>query len=95
MTLLTKEMKAKIPPLYSQENVKDPIAHVKFICLWSDWVWWVVEFDGEDLCFGKVKGFETELGYFRLSELEAVEGPGGMQIERDLFFKPIPLSQCE
>ena len=95
MTLLTKEMKAKIPPLYSQENVSDPIAHVKFICLWSEWTWWVTEFDGKDLFFGKVKGFETELGYFRLSELEAVEGPGGMQIERDLFFKPVPLSQCK
>ncbi len=38
-------------------------------------------------------GFGTELGYFRLSELEAVQGPFGWRIERDRFLKSRPLSQ--
>ena len=94
MTLLNEEMKAKIPPLYSQENVKDPFAQIKLFCPWSSWTWYAVEFDGNDLFFGKVIGQETELGYFSLSELENIRGPIGLKIERDIHFKPIPLSQC-
>jgi hypothetical protein len=30
----------------------------------SSWTWYSTEFDGEDLFFGLVVGFETELGYF-------------------------------
>jgi hypothetical protein len=30
-----------------------------------------------------VDGFEKELGYFMLSELEMVTGPMGLKIERD------------
>ncbi len=36
--------------------------------------------------FGLVDGFERELGYFSLSELESVHGPYGVGIERDLYF---------
>ena len=45
-------------------------------------------FDGEDIFFGLVSGFELELGYFSLSELESVRGPLGLPIERDLYFEP-------
>jgi hypothetical protein len=40
-------------------------------------------------------GFEAELGYFSLSELESVRGPWGLPIERDLWFKPCPLSEVK
>jgi len=95
MTLLPDEIKRKLPPLYSQENVKDPIAQVKCFCPWSSWTWYVTEFDGKDVFFGKVIGFETELGYFSLSELENLRGPAGLRIERDIHFQPQPLSQCK
>ncbi len=43
--------------------------------------------DVEDVkFFGLVKGFETELGYFVLSELEKVRGASGLPIERDMHF---------
>jgi len=45
------------------------------------------------LFFGLVHGFEKELGYFSLSELESAVGPMGLHVERDLYFDPIPLSQ--
>lgn len=51
------------------------------------------EFDGEDLFFGLVSGFEVELGYFSLAELESVRGPLGLAIERDLFYTPQTLQQ--
>ena len=43
--------------------------------------------------FGAVSGHEFEIGYFSLSELQAARGPFGLGIERDLYFKPTPLSK--
>ena len=95
MKLLTQQIKSKLPKLYSQDNIKDPIAHIKFFCPWNNWTWYITEFDGEDIFFGNVIGLETELGYFSLSELRSIRGPGGLKIERDLHFTPKPLSKCK
>lgn len=95
MKLITKELREKLPPLYSQENVKDPIAHAKFFTPDSSWTWYALEFDGEDTFFGYVDGLEAELGYFSLSELESVKGPMGLNIERDLYWEPKPLSEIK
>ena len=43
MKLLTKQIIDDLPPLYSQENVDDPMVVVKFFCPWSNWTWYVVE----------------------------------------------------
>ena len=93
MQLMTEEIKKALPQLYSTEQEKDPIARVKFFTPWTSWTWYATEFDGDDIFFGLVDGFERELGYFSLSELESVTGPAGLRIERDLYFKPTPLSQ--
>jgi hypothetical protein len=45
------------------------------------------------LFFGAVRGDAFELGYFSLRELETVRGPAGLRIERDLHFRPTPLSK--
>ncbi|WGV29034.1 DUF2958 domain-containing protein [Halotia branconii] len=93
MELLTAEIRAQLPALYAQEKIADPIAYVKFFNPTSDWTWYATEFDGEDTFFGLVQGFESELGYFSLSELQEYCGALGIGIERDLQFKPTPLSQ--
>lgn len=93
MKLLTEELRRALPALYSTENNIDPLAVAKFFTPWSNWTWYATEFDGEDTFFGLVHGFERELGYFSLSELESITGPAGLGIERDLHFKPTPLSQ--
>ncbi len=93
MKPLTKEKRRKLPPLYSTEHEKDPVAVVKFFTPWTNWTWYAVEFDGEDTFFGLVEGLETELGYFSLSELESVRGPGGLTIERDRWFEPTPVRE--
>ena len=41
---------------------------------------------GEVVFFGYVKGQDEEYGYFALSELEGIRGPGGLTIERDLYW---------
>lgn len=93
MELLTAEIRAQLPVLYSQENIADPIVYVKFFTPDSNWTWYATEFDDKDTFFGLVQGFEEELGYFSLSELQEYRGALGIGIERDLHFKPAPLSQ--
>ncbi len=93
MQLLTQELREKLPPLGATEKVDDPTAQVKFFTPDSGWTWFATEFDGEDTFFGAVSGAEFEIGYFSLSELQEWRGPFGLAVERDLYFKPTPLSQ--
>lgn len=96
MLLLTKANRKALPKLYSQDGKgMDAIAHVKFFTPDSNWTWYATEFDGEDLFFGLVDGFERELGYFSLSELQTVRGAFGLPIERDRYFTPKPLRDCK
>ena len=95
MKLLTKEIRDKLPPLYSQEKVEDPMVWVKFFTPDSNWTWYATEFDGKDTFFGWVVGFEKELGNFSLKELESARGPMGLAIERDKWFTPQPLSEVK
>lgn len=96
MKLLTKAVEKKLPPIYAQsEKGDDAIAYVKFFTPDSNWTWYATEFDGEDSFFGLIKGFETELGYFSLSELQKARGPLGLKIERDLYWSPKTLKQIK
>lgn len=95
MKLLTKELLKKLPALYSNENESDPMVICKFFTPDSNWTWYAIEFDGNDTFYGLVDGFEEELGYFSLSELESVRGALGLPIERDLYFKPCKLSNVQ
>jgi hypothetical protein len=65
---------------------------VKLFCPWGQGTWLLSELDPEDpdLAFGLCDpglGF-PELGSVRLSDLEALRGPGGLRIERDRWFRP-------
>jgi len=95
MQLLTQEIRAKLPVLYTNENVPDPMVWRKFFTPDSSWTWYGIEFDGVDTFFGLVDGFEQELGYFSLSELQSVRGKLGLPIERDRYFKPCRLSEVK
>ncbi len=89
MKLMTPELEAKFPPLYSTERSRPENIKViaKFFDPCASWTWFATEYDKtESLFFGLVKGMETELGYFSLQELESYEGPLGLGIERDLYF---------
>ena len=94
MKLLTEELRRRLPPLYSQEDLGGKaVAHVKFFTPDSSWTFHVTEFDGEDAFFGLVDGLEKALGYFSLSDLESVRGPMGRPIERDLHWEPKTLEE--
>ena len=94
MMLLTKANRKQLPKLYAQEKLgNEAIAYVKFFTPDSNWTWYATEFDGDDTFFGLVDGFEVELGYFSLSELESARGPLGMKIERDRYWSPKTLGE--
>ena len=95
MKLLTKELEAKLPPLYSQDGKgDDALALVKFFTPDSSWTWYATEYDPvERVFFGLVDGLEKELGYFRLDELESIKGPLGLSIERDIYFEPTRIKE--
>ncbi len=95
MPLLTPALRASLPPLYGQEATPDPVVYARFFTPDSNWTWLATEFDPEEgRFFGLVDGFEAELGYFLLEELETSRGPHGLPIERDVHFTPRPLSAC-
>lgn len=90
MTLFPDDLRAKVPPLYSQDGAADPIVYAKFFLPGTGWTWYVTEAgpQGDDvLFFGFVVGLDSEFGYFVLSELESVRGPFGLAVERDLAFE--------
>lgn len=94
--LLPVEVAVTLPPLYSCEKEEDPIARVKFFTPDSSWTWFATEYSPEErLFFGLVIGHDSELGYFSLDELESVRGPLDLPIERDLYWTPKPISQCQ
>jgi len=96
MDLLSGEIRAALPPLYATEKLgKEAIAVVKYFTPDVNWTWYATEFDGEDTFFGLVKGLDTELGYFSLSELESVRGSLGLPVERDLYFMSTPLKDID
>ena len=43
MKLMTKELLAKIPPLYSREDEADPMVVCKFFTPDGAWTWYVIE----------------------------------------------------
>jgi hypothetical protein len=81
-----------IPRLYATKNESDPIVWLKLFTPDSSWSWYIIEFDGDDRCFGYVVGHEAELGYFLLSDIACARGSLGLPVERDLYFTPCPLS---
>jgi len=99
--LMTQELRKQLPPLYAQEEKgMEAVAYARFFHAYGSGVWYITEFDGEDTCFGWAEVLPGcgELGYFSLSELEALQAiingrtiPGLQAIERDMHFAPARL----
>ena len=99
---LTAELRKRLPALYSQEDVADPLVVVKFFSPYSGAYWLITEFDGKDRMFGwaELMPGMGELGYVSLKEIEGAVGGTGLLrglplVERDLYFDPVPLSEAK
>ena len=89
MKLLTKEIINKLPAFNTTDELEleSQVVICKFFTPWSNWSWFVFEGEqtdeGDYLFYGMVHGFEKEIGYFCLSELESIKSFLGLHIERD------------
>lgn len=92
--LIPQSILENIPDLYETERSLNPICQIKLFTPDAQWTWYIIEISKEDksTCYGYVVGFESELGYFSLKELETIKGNLGLRVERDLFFKPTALA---
>ena len=92
MKLLTQTLKKEIPALYETEStaLEEKEAIVKFFNPMGTGTWYVIEGEEQDvdfLFFGLVELYEQEFGYFSLKELESINLPFGLKIERDINFE--------
>jgi hypothetical protein len=100
--LLTKALQARLPPLYSTDNIplEEKTAVAKFFSPTGRGTWFVFE-GGPDEDDVRFFGYVVsplgpdcdEAGYFSLAELQSVRGPFGLGIERDLHFTPTKMSE--
>ena len=95
MELIPQEIKELIPKLYETEKQNDPIAYIKLFL--DGWTWYITELSiDNNICFGYViSPFESELGYFSLSELESISDSYGRKAELDSSFKATRLSKIK
>ena len=108
--LMNEEIARTLPPLYSNEEIGlAALAPIKYFMPDGTWIWYASEgspidedgyFDTDKekvdyLFFGLVIGWEIELGYFSLSELQSVRGSLGLPIERDLYYEPKTLRELQ
>jgi hypothetical protein len=105
MELLPERIRVRIPPLgATDEQGEEAIVQARLFQPGGPFVWYVIEFDGDDTCFGYVVDTAvpdwSEYGHFSLSELEAApaivgRGRVALPVERDVLFEPTPLSEVE
>lgn len=89
LKLLTQEITRQFPKLGETDGTPMGERKViaKFFHPFSNWTWYALEFEPESgTFFGLVSGFEKELGYFSLAEMESVKVMG-LGIERDRYFE--------
>ena len=93
-SLIPQNLINQIPDLYETERSLNPICQIKLFTPDSNFTWYIIEISKEDksTCYGFVKGFESELGYFSLKEIESIKGALGLGVERDISFKPTSLA---
>lgn len=92
MKLITKELERTFSryPIYSQESmILDAKVIVKYFNPIGAGTWLITEAEqlsnGDWLLFGYMHIYEWEWGYVLLSELQEIELPYGLGIERDLY----------
>ena len=95
MKLLTKEITEKAQKQYdkgSDLDGQDIVA--KFFDPMGSWRWFLMNMDKDgDYCWGIVDGHAVEMGSFSMRELQSIQLPLGLGIERDKFFEPIKASE--
>lgn len=94
MKLITDEIRAITPRIEETSSMSDPLLTAKFFDPCGSWTWYLMELDTDgNFAYGYIEGLFNECGYFLISELESIQRPYGLTIERDLYFEPTPYSK--
>lgn len=95
MKLITKEIEERFAEIGDQSQEKNPLVVAKFFNPVGAMTWYATEYEPDrEVCFGYVTGFfEDEWGTFSIKELESVQLPLGLRIERDLYFREIRFNE--
>ena len=86
---------AEVPKLYAQDGMgNDAVVYAHFFG--GSWDWYMTEYDqATDMGFGLVCGFENELGYFSIAEMEELSNTPIPKIEQDLYWTPKTLGEIK
>jgi len=89
MKLITATLEERFKEIGDQSESKNPLIVVKLFDPAGSATWYATEYDAErKVAFGFVTGLHMdEWGFFSIKELEAIERPFGLTIERDIYFE--------
>jgi hypothetical protein len=89
MKLITATLEERFKEIGDQSESKNPLIVVKLFDPAGSATWYATEYDAErKVAFGFVTGLHMDQwGSFSIKELEAIERPFGLTIERDIYFE--------
>ena len=90
---MTKEIKEQAQKQYDKGADMDQMVVAKYFG--GSWTWYLMNLDPEDsdYAWGIVNGHAVEMGSFSMKELESIQLPFGLGIERDTLFEPMKASE--
>jgi hypothetical protein len=85
----------RLPTYEEIFNISDPICKIKLFNPIGSWTWFLASYNADTkIAWGRVHGFEDEVGDIYMPKLIEVRGQFGLPIERDLHWTPRHLSEC-
>ncbi|SDW81647.1 Protein of unknown function [Lutibacter oricola] len=91
MKLITQHLTNRFDQIGNQSEIENPLIIAKFFNPGGAGTWYATEYNPETkICYGYVTGLAyDEWGTFSIDELETVQLPFGLSIERDIHFDEI------
>ena len=91
MKFITDALEKRFAQIGDQSEEENPLIIAKFFNPCGSQTWYATEYNANNrICFGYVTGMEcNEWGYFSIEELEALQLPFGLTIERDRYFEEV------
>lgn len=88
MKLITPELEIRFKEIGDQSENENPIVVAKFFDPVGSGTWYATQYDKEtNIAYGYVTGLAyDEWGTFSIEELESIQRPFGLGIERDIYF---------
>ena len=94
MKLLTKKITEQAQEQYDKGSDMEQMVVAKYFDPMGSWRWFLMNMgQSEDYCWGIVDLFAIEMGSFSMRELQSIQLPLNMGIERDKYFEPVKASE--